>query len=58
MLSQNGFDKTKIELYPLKARYETGIAVFDPDRQEIVDVLRHPEFSSIERNRVAIGNDG
>ena len=57
MLAKKGFDESKVELYPLKARYESGIAVFDPARHEIVDVLRHPEFEQIERNRMAVSSN-
>jgi len=57
MLANKGFDENKIELYPLKARYESGIAVFDPDKHKIVDILRHPEFTKITRNRIAVSDN-
>jgi len=57
MLADNGFAESTVELYPLKARYESGIAVFDPATQEIVDVLRHPDFSKIGMNRVAVSSE-
>ena len=42
-----------VEFYPLKARYESGLAVFDPNLKRVTDVLRHPDLQSIEVNRVA-----
>ena len=42
-----------VEFYPLKARYESGLAVFDPAVKRVTDVLRHPDLREIERNQVA-----
>jgi len=42
-----------VEFYPLKARYESGLAVFDPKSKRVTDVLRDPDLQSIEVNRLA-----
>ena len=57
MLADKGIDEAKVELYPLKARYESGIAVFDPAKHEIVTILRHPDLSQVERNQLAVSSN-
>jgi len=46
-LEEAGWRIDDVELYPLKARYETGVAVFDPQTYRIVDILRDPVFAKI-----------
>lgn len=46
LLVKNGRKLEDIELYPLKARYESGIAVVDPESSRIVEILRHESLDS------------
>lgn len=41
LLVKNGRQLDDIELYPFKARYESGIAVVDPESARIVKILRY-----------------
>ena len=46
LLVKNGRNLEDIELYPLKARYESGIAVVDPESSRIEEILRHDSLDS------------
>ncbi len=46
LLVKNGRKLADVELYPLKARYESGLAVVDPRSAKIVEILRHESLDS------------
>ncbi len=39
-ITASGHEFDAVEVYPMQARYEAGIAVFDPDSKRIIDVIR------------------
>ena len=47
LLARNGHQLEDIELYPLKARYENGLAVVEPESSRVVEVLRHESLQKI-----------
>ena len=53
LIQSEDYTIEEVEFYPLKARYESGLAVFDPKLKRVTDVLRHPDLREIEINRVA-----
>lgn len=50
LLAKTGYQLEDIELYRLKARYESGLAVLDPSSSKVVKVLRHERLEKINPN--------
>lgn len=48
LMRETGWEFEEFELYPFKARYESGVAVFDPSSMRIVDILRHESLQKIK----------
>lgn len=50
LLAKEGLEFQNVELYRLKARYESGLAVLDPASSSVVKVLRHERLGKINPN--------
>lgn len=52
-----GHELDAVELYPLQARFEAGIAVFDPHSKRIVDVIRDTKISKFAAQKENTGRN-